>query len=56
MREVKWTMVNEYGDAKFEFKNITPPDEVEAKAKYDAERPARLARNKAIVEARKEGK
>lgn len=28
---------NEFGDAKVELVKITPPDEVEAKAKFDAE-------------------
>lgn len=32
---------NEFGDAKVELVKITPPDEVEAKAKFDAEAPKR---------------
>lgn len=34
---------NEFGDAKVELVKITPPDEVEAKAKFDAEAPKRQA-------------
>lgn len=37
----KW---NEFGDAKVELIKITPPDEVKAKAKWDADRVKRQAR------------
>ena len=43
MRKVTWTETNQYGDAQFEFKTITPPDEVEGKAKWDADREKRQA-------------
>lgn len=35
---------NEFGDAKVELVKITPPDEVEAKAKWDADRAKRQVR------------
>lgn len=43
MRAVVWYPMNQYGDAMFVLTEITPPDEVEARAKYLAEEPARRA-------------
>ena len=39
MRKVFWIKKNEFGDADFLFVNITPPDEVEGRAKYLKEEP-----------------
>ena len=39
MRRVIWYQTNQYGDAIFLLTSITPPDEVEARAKYLAEEP-----------------
>lgn len=39
MRRVFWIPKNEFGDADFLFVNITPPDEVEGRAKYLKEEP-----------------
>jgi len=39
MRKVFWIPKNEFGDADFLFVNITPPDEVEGRAKYLKEEP-----------------
>jgi len=39
MRKLVIKEWNEFGDAKVELVKITPPDEVEAKAKFDAEAP-----------------
>lgn len=38
MRKLVIKEWNEFGDAKVELVKITPPDEVEAKAKWDADR------------------
>lgn len=43
MRRVFWTPTNEYGDALFAFKTITPPDEEMARHKYLAEEPKKRA-------------
>ena len=43
MRKVTWTKVNEYGDAIFTLKTITPPDEEMARQKYLAEEPKKRA-------------
>lgn len=43
---------NEFGDAKVELVKITPPDEVEAKAKWEKERPQRQARRAKIIAGR----
>ena len=39
MRKVFWISKNVFGDADFLFVNITPPDEVEGRAKYLKEEP-----------------
>ena len=44
MRKLVIKEWNEFGDAK-----ITPPDEVEAKAKWEKERPERQARRAKII-------
>jgi len=43
---------NEYGDAKVELVKIIPPDEVEAKAKWDADHDARQERYRKIIAER----
>ena len=43
MRKLVVKEWNEFGDAVVELVQITPPDEVETKAKYLAEEPARRA-------------
>ena len=43
---------NEYGDAKVELIKITPPDEAEAKAKWDADHDARQERYRKIIAER----
>lgn len=43
---------NEFGDAVVELVKITPPDEVEAKAKWEAERADRKARRAKIIAER----
>lgn len=52
MRKLTVLKVNEFGDAEVKLEKIIPPDEVEAKAKWDADRDARQARRRAIIEAR----
>jgi hypothetical protein len=52
MRKLTVLKVNKFGDAVVRLDKITPPDEVEAKAKWDADRDARQARRRAIIEAR----
>lgn len=53
-RNANGTVVNTWTDAdagaKVELVNILPPDEVEAKRKYDAEKPARKERYKKLRE------
>ena len=44
MRKLVIKTWNEFGDAKVELIKITPPDEAEAKAKWDADRVRRQAR------------
>lgn len=43
MHNVVWYPTNQYGDALFVLTPITPPDEVEARAKYLAEEPKKRA-------------
>ena len=43
MRKVFWLPKNEFGDADFLFVNITPPDDVEGRAKYLKEEPEKRA-------------
>jgi hypothetical protein len=52
MRKLVIKEWNEFGDAKVELVKITPPDEVEAKAKWEKERPQRLARRVKIIAER----
>lgn len=52
MRKLVIKEWNEFGDAKVELVKITPPDEVEAKAKWEKERPQRQARRVKIIAER----
>ena len=52
MRKLTVLKINEFGDAVVKLEKITPPDEVEAKAKWDTEREVRQARRRAIIETR----
>jgi len=52
MRKLVIKEWNEFGDAKVELVKITPPDEVEAKAKWDADRTKRQARRAKIIAER----
>ena len=50
MRKLVVKEWNEFGDAVVELVKITPPDEVEAKAKWDADKANRKARREKIKE------
>ena len=52
MRKLAVKEWNEFGDAVVELVKITPPDEVEAKAKWEKERPQRQARRVRIIAER----
>jgi len=52
MRKLVVKEWNEFGDAVVELVKITPPDEVEAKAKWDADRTNRKARREKIIAER----
>jgi len=52
MRKLVIKEWNEFGDAKVELVKITPPDEVEVKAKWDADRAKRQARRAKIIAER----
>lgn len=52
MRKLVIKEWNEFGDAKVELVKITPPDEVEAKAKWETERADRKARRAKIIAER----
>jgi hypothetical protein len=52
MRKLVIKEWNEFGDAKVELVKITPPDEVEAKAKFDEEHDARQAMYRKIIAER----
>lgn len=43
MRKVFWLPRNEFGDADFLLVNITPPDDIEGRAKYLKEEPKKRA-------------